>query len=306
MPLNLHRLEIFVTVVECGGFSAAASKLYLSQPSVSHQVRQLEQSLRTVLFDRSGSRIRLTPEGEVLLDYARRVFLLTDEAITALQQVSGLQTGTLVVGGSSTVASHLLPPALAAFRDRHDGIEVGIFAGNTEQVEKRLVDGKLGIAVIAGGVKAPQLSGQPILEDRLVLVTTPGHPLAGGPEPTPDRLADERFLLREHGSSTRLHQEELLTRWGLAGAVRTAEIWGSETVKQSVAAGLGVSVVSEHCVTWEVAQRRLAARPLAAARPRPIVLAHRGDRLLGPAEQAFIELLQSMHHTWPAPLRAIS
>ncbi|MEO3785155.1 LysR family transcriptional regulator [Actinocorallia sp. B10E7] len=303
MQLNLHRLGIFMTVVECGGFSAAASKLYLSQPSVSHQVRQLEQSLRTVLIDRSGSRIRLTPEGEVLLEYARRVFLLADEAVAAIRRVSGLQTGTLVVGGSTTVASHLLPPALAAFRDRYEGIEVGIFAGNAEQVEKRLVDGEIGVAVIAGEVRAPQLVGRPIMEDRLVLITPPGHPLASGPEPVQERLVGERFLLREPGSSTRAQQEELLERWGLAGDVRTTEIWGSETIKQSVAAGLGVSVVSEHCVEGESAQRLLSARPVASA--RPIVLAHRRDRLLGPAEQAFIELLQSMH-TWPARLRAIS
>ncbi|MFC9969878.1 LysR substrate-binding domain-containing protein [Spirillospora sp. NPDC127200] len=307
MQLNLYRLWIFMTVIEEGGFSAAAGRLYLSQPSVSNQVRQLEQSLRTTLIDRSGARVRLTPEGEVLLQYAKRVFLLADEAVTAIRQVSGLQSGTLVAGGSTTVGTYLLPPLLAAFRDRHPGIDVGIFVGNAEQVEKRLVDGEVGVAVFAGVPKAPQLEAEPILEDRVVLITPPDHPLAAGRAVDPGRLAGQRFLLREPGSSTRSVQEEALRDWGLEEAVR-AEIWGPETIKQAVAAGLGISLVSEHCVESEVASGRLAVLDVAPApQPRPIVVAHRRDRLLGPAEQEFIKLLKATH-AWPGsrPLRAVA
>lgn len=307
MQLNLYRLWIFMTVVECGSFSAAANKLYLSQPSVSNQVRQLEQSLRTILIDRSGARIRLTPEGEVLLEYAKRVFLLADEAVAAIRQVSGLQTGTLVAGGSTTVGTYLLPPLLAAFRERHPGIEVGIYVGNGEQVERRLVDGEVGVAVLAGEPAAPQLVSEPILEDRLVLITPPDHPLATASAVEPARLAGETFLLREHGSATRGLQEEALETWGLEESARS-EIHGPETIKQAVAAGLGVSLVSEHCVESELAASQLAALDVAPApEPRPIVLAHRRDRLLGPAEQEFIKLLRSVH-TWPSGrgLRAVS
>lgn len=306
MQLNLYRLWIFMTVIEEGGFSAAANKLYLSQPSVSNQVRQLEQALRTTLIDRSGARIRLTPEGEVLLEYAKRVFLLADEAVAAIRQVSGLQSGTLVAGGSTTVGTYLLPPLLAAFRAEHPGIDVGIFVGNAEQVERRLVDGEVGVAVFAGVPRAPQLVSEPILEDRVVLITPPDHPLADSVKADPAQLAGERFLLREPGSSTRAVQEEALAGWGLAEAT-TSEIWGPETIKQSVAAGLGISLVSEHCVESELADRRLAVIDVAGApEPRPIVLAHRRDRLLGPAEQEFIKLLRAVH-TWPSHrgLRAV-
>ncbi|MCW2885649.1 MAG: LysR family transcriptional regulator, low CO2-responsive transcriptional regulator [Streptosporangiaceae bacterium] len=306
MQLNLYRLWIFMTVVEEGGFSAAANKLYLSQPSVSNQVRQLEQALRTTLIDRSGARIRLTPEGEVLLEYAKRVFLLADEAVAAIRQVSGLQSGTLVAGGSTTVGTYLLPPMLAAFQAEHPGIDVGIFVGNAEQVERRLVDGEVGVAVLAGLPKAPQLVSEPILQDRIVLITPPDHPLVGSGWVEPERLAGERFLLREPGSSTRAVQEEALAAWGLDEA-QTAEIYGPETIKQSVAAGLGISLVSEHCVESELALRRLAVIDVTMApEPRPIVFAHRRDRLLGPAEEEFIKLLRDVH-TWPAhrPLRAV-
>ncbi|MEV8632612.1 LysR substrate-binding domain-containing protein [Streptosporangium sp. NPDC051023] len=307
MQLNLHRLWIFMTVVECGGFSAAAQKLYLSQPSVSHQVRQLEQSLRATLIDRSGARIRLTPEGEVMLAYAKRVFLLADEAVSAIRQVSGLHTGTLVAGGTTTVGTYLLPPLLAVFRERHPGIEVGIYVGNGQQVEKQLVDGEIGVAVLAGEPGAAQLVSEPILQDRLVLITEPGHRLAQAGTAEPSELAGERFLLREPGSSTRELQEQALETWALDEARRT-EIWGPETIKQAAAAGLGVSLVSEHCVERELADGRLAVLEIAPApQPRPIVLAHRRDRLLGPAEQAFITLLRGVR-SWPGQnrLRSIS
>lgn len=305
MQLNLHRLWIFMTVVECGGFSAAAQKLYLSQPSVSHQVRQLEQSLRTTLIDRSGARIRLTPEGEVMLEYAKRVFLLADEAVAAIRQVSGLQTGKLVAGGTTTVGTYLLPPLLAAFRDRHPGIEIGIQVGNGQAVERGLVDGDIGVAVLAGQPSAAQLVSEPILEDRLVVITQPGHRLADAGTAEPSELAGEPFLIREPGSSTRELQEQAMEDWGLEGST---EIWGPETIKQAVAAGLGISLVSEHCVEQELADGRLSAVEVTPApKPRPIVLAHRRDRLLGPAEQAFIAMLRNVR-SWPGinRLRSIS
>ncbi|MFI6601587.1 LysR substrate-binding domain-containing protein [Nonomuraea sp. NPDC050536] len=305
MQLNLHRLWIFMTVVECGGFSAAAQKLYLSQPSVSHQVRQLEQSLRSTLIDRSGARIRLTPEGEVMLEYAKRVFLLADEAVAAIRQVSGLQTGKLVAGGTTTVGTYLLPPLLAAFRDRHPGIEIGIQVANAQQVERGLVDGEIGVAVLAGQPGAAQLVSEPILEDRLVVITQPGHRLSSKGTAEPHELAGEPFLIREPGSSTRELQEQALETWGLE---QRTEIWGPETIKQAVAAGLGISLVSEHCVEQELADGRLCAVEVnPAPKPRPIVLAHRRDRLLGPAEQAFIAMLRNVR-SWPGinRLRSIS
>ena len=100
MQLNHHRVWIFLQVVECGGFSAAAQHLYLSQPSISNQVRQLERSLHVTLIDRSGARIRPTPEGEVLVDYARRMFALADEAVTAVHAVHH-RVGTHAAGSIS-------------------------------------------------------------------------------------------------------------------------------------------------------------------------------------------------------------
>lgn len=297
MQLNLHRLWIFVQVVECGGFSAAAQKIYMSQPSVSNQVRQLEQSLHTTLIDRSGSRIRPTAEGEVLLEYARRVFLLADEAVSAIGEVSGLVVGRVVVGGTTTVGTYLLPPLVASFRKQHPGIECDIFTGNAGEVTRALLGGDIGLAILAGRPASAQVLSEQVLDDRVVLVVPPDHPLAGQ-HVEPDALAKERFLVREQGSQTRQLQEDALERWELTGVNRT-EIWGPETIKQSVSVGLGVSLISEHAVARELQDGRLAMVEVAnAARPRPIVLAYRRDRLLSAAEKAFARVVRSLRG-WP-------
>jgi DNA-binding transcriptional LysR family regulator len=303
--LNLHRLSIFMTVVESGGFSAAAQKLYMSQPSVSNHVRNLEQSLQTTLIDRSGPRIRPTAEGEVLVEYARRVFMLTEEAVAAIREVSGVQTGRLEVGGTTTVGTYLLPRLLARFRDRHRGIECDIVVGNNGQIVKRLLDGELGVAIVAGQPGAPQLKTETVLDERLLLVAAPDHELAkqqldgtGRAHVTPADLASERFLLREPGSQTRDLQEAALIGWDLDDMAK-ADMWGPETIKQSVAAGLGISLISEHAIDAEVRDGRLMVLEVdPPLRSRPVVVAYRRDRLLSPAERAFLGLVRGLR-TWP-------
>ncbi|GGU96399.1 LysR family transcriptional regulator [Streptomyces albospinus] len=300
MELNLHRLWIFMQVVEHQGFSAAAHKLYMSQPSVSNQVRRLEQSLRVTLIDRSGTRARPTAEGEVLAEYGKRVFLLTEEAVAAVQQVGGLAAGRLLVGGSTTVGTYLLPALLARYQQRHPGIDCDVFVGNHEAVQERLLGGGIGIAVVAGTPQSDRLVVESVLDEHLVLITAPDHPLARRTTVGPADLtaARARFLLREQGSRTRELQEHVLADWGLAAAPR-ADIWGPEAVKQCVAAGLGLALISEHAVVDEVRAGTLAVLPVTPApRPRPISLVRRRDRLPSPAERAFLDVLRGLRH-WP-------
>lgn len=296
MRLNFHRLWLFLQVVECGGFSAAAQKLYMSQPSVSNQVRQLESSLGATLVDRSGARARPTAEGEVLAEYARRLFLLADEAVTAVRQVQGLTVGHLTVGGSTTVGTYLLPPLLARFRQDYPHIGADLFVANAEEVNRRLLDGEIGLAVIAGRPRSSQLQWEQVGTDRLVLVTPPRHRLAGRTV-DPHELAGENFLVREPGSHTRELQTVALHQWGLD--LEPAEVWGPEALKQAVGAGLGLSLLSEHAVHHEIQEGRLGRVAVEPAPPeRPIVAVHRRDRLLSPAEQAFLGLLRRREE-WP-------
>jgi DNA-binding transcriptional LysR family regulator len=266
--LNLHRLWIFLRVVECGGFSAAAQKLYMSQHSVSNQVRQLESSLSANLIDRSGTRIRPTAEGEVLVDYARRMFALADEAANAISAVQGIRAGRLVVGGTTTVGTYLLPPMLSRFRRQFPDVVCDLYVGNGTQLERWLLDGDVGLGVLAGTPAAEQLVSVEVITDDMVVIAAPGHALGGRSVVAAD-LGQERFLVRERGSSTRELQEKLLERWSL-GEVEIASMGSPETLKHAVRADLGIAAVSRHTVAEELRDGRLAeitVDPAPPARP---------------------------------------
>lgn len=292
MTLDLHRLWIFLHVIEEQGFSAAATKLYMSQPSVSNQVRKLEESLRVTLVDRSSARIRPTAEGELLAEYASRVFLLADEAISAVQQLSGLQTGRLMVGGSTTMGTYLLPDLVAEYRRRYPGIESHVFVGNHATVTQHLTSGEIGVAVVAGTPGESRLVGEPVLEDHMVLVAPPDHPLADRGPISGETLCGERFVLREPGSQTRQVQERTLAGWGVVDPPHT-DAWGPEVLKRCVRSGLGIALVSELAVAEELRAGTLVALP--TERPtetRVVSLVRRRDRILSPAENAFMELVR--------------
>lgn len=299
MDLNLHRLWIFVQVIERRGFSAAADELYMSQPSVSNQVRQLERSARVALVDRSGASVRATAEGEVLFEYAQRIFRLADEAVSALQEVSDVQSGNLVVGGTTTVGTYLLPPLVSAFQERYPNIECDIEVGNHSRVRGQLLDGEMGIAVVAGIPETPQLVSEPILTEGLVVITAPDHPLVGQRKIGPESVNGNRMLLREKGSQTRQLQEELLRRWGTP-QLATSDVAGPETTKRCVMQRLGLSLISEHAVIDELRTGTLATLDMnLPLENRPINVVHRRDRLLSPAERAFVALLRNVRD-WPS------
>ncbi|QVQ53499.1 LysR family transcriptional regulator [Spiractinospora alimapuensis] len=299
MDLNLHRLGIFLRVVDAGSFSAAARKLHMSQPSVSNQVKQLETSVRATLVDRAGSRVRPTAAGEVLAQYARRILLLVEEAGAAVEQVQGVRAGRLRLGGTTTVGTYLLPALISSFCAEHPGVESDLVVGNSEQVEEALLTGDIGLAVLAGNPTAPQLVAERILTDTLVLCASPSHPLGGATGVDPRRLAQERFLLREPGSSTRADQCAALRQWRLDNAT-TADIWGAETIKRSVTSGLGITLMSEHAVGDDLSAGRITVIGVdPPVRGRDIVACHRRDRLLSPAESAFLTRLRSIDE-WPA------
>ncbi|MFG2504682.1 LysR family transcriptional regulator [Streptomyces rubiginosohelvolus] len=292
MALDLHRLWIFLHVIEQQGFSAAALKLYMSQPSVSNQVRKLEESLRITLIDRSSARIRPTAEGELLAEYASRVFLLADEAVAAVQQLSGLQTGRLVVGGSTTMGTYLLPDLLAEYRRQHPGIDGHVFVGNNSTVTQQLMSGEVGVALVAGAPTEPRLIGEAVSEDQMVLIAPPNHALAGRGPITGEMLTGVRIVLREPGSQTREVQERTLARWGVVAPPHT-DAWGPEVLKRCVRAGLGVALVSEYAVSDELRAGTLVALPTHQdTETRDISLVRRRDRILSPAEEAFVDLVR--------------
>ncbi|GAC1447707.1 MAG: LysR family transcriptional regulator [Ktedonobacterales bacterium] len=253
--LNLHQLHIFRTVAACHSYSRAAAELPLSQPSVSLQVKALERSVGLPLFEKHGRSIRLTEAGRELLAYSERIFALIDETQLVLEELSGARRGTVNVGASTTAGIYVVPAALGAFHRQNTQVQLTLDVVNRFTVQERLLDGRVDLAVMGLIEDAHDLEVAEFVQNELVVIAPPRHPLAGGTAIPLESLVEEVFLLREAGSGTRTDVERIFAMRGMPLRVGM-ELRSSGAIKQAVVAGLGISVVPLSALELE----RLAGR----------------------------------------------
>jgi DNA-binding transcriptional LysR family regulator len=289
--MNLNHLAIFHAVAQTGSMTLGAERLDISQPAVSKQVHELERALHVHLFDRIGRRVHLSHAGEILADYARRLFALEREAEEALADVRAVGRGRVVIGASTTIGSYLLPGVLSEFSRRHPGIELLVDIENTEQIHRRLASMELDVGLTEGFVEEPELDGEVFHRDELVVIAPPGHRLARKRRVPLSALRDEPFVLREPGSGTRAVEERTLARLKLPFRVAMA-LGSTEAIKRVVADGVGLAIISRLAVHAECDAGTLAVLPVAGLRiQRPLHLVRRNGRRDSPALQAFCSIL---------------
>jgi DNA-binding transcriptional LysR family regulator len=244
-------------VAEHGGFSRAAAALRLSQPAVSKAVRELERQVGITLVDRSARTPRLTEGGEALYTRARELFGVERVAEDELRAIRGLERGVLRLGASTTIATYLLPEILGRFHAAHPHVALRVASANTRSIARRLLEGRLDIALVEGPVRHARLEARSWREDELVVIAPPGHPLARKRRVRAAALAAEPFIVRERGSGTRTVVQRALAARGLQ--MRAAMQLGStEVIKQAVAAGLGLAIVSRAAAADQLALGRIA------------------------------------------------
>ena len=295
--MNLHQLRIFYTVARLGSFSRAAEELRISQPSVSIQVADLERSLSVDLFEQLGKRIYLTDAGRVLEDYARQILNLVEEANSALAEVAGEYRGRLTIGASSTPGTYVLPRVIGAFQERFPNVTVTLDIANTRRIQERILRNELDVGIVGWEVSSHNLEVLPLLEDELVLVVPPGHQLAQAETVQAKVLRDQRVIMRERGSGTREAAEAALREAGVVLSP-AMELGSNEAIKETVAAGLGVTILSTLAVAPEVAARRLIVVPMndVSIRRSFRVVYHR-DKRMGKALRTFLDMLQTSVQT---------
>ena len=208
--MNLWHLAIFNAVAESGSISAGAKRLHLSQPAVTRQLRQLESLLGSTFFDRLPRGVRLTESGELLHDYAQRIFTLEREAETAIREMRQLGTGELVIGASSTIGNYLLPPMLAEFRRRYPAVEITVEIANAHTIETDLLSRRLALGLTEGRLKSADLHAQVFMHDEIIPIAAATHPLAHLRRVGIHAICRETLLQREAGSGTREFVEEAL------------------------------------------------------------------------------------------------
>ena len=254
--VTLRQLRTFKTVADLNSFSLAATRLKLSQPSVSYQVKELEEALGVPLLDRLGKRIQLTEAGTLLYGYARRILDVLDEATIAVEELRGIKRGTLRVGASTTVGIYLLPAALGAFKKLHPGLVISLEIGTRARVQEMVLRNELDLAVVGPALKDPDLAITAFLTDELVVVAPAGHSLAGHRHLSLKDLADQPFVMREAASGSRWSLEKATRKAGVKLTV-AMELGSNGAIKHAVESGLGLAVLSRYACTLELSSGRL-------------------------------------------------
>lgn len=261
MAINLHHLRLFTTIVDEGGFTRAARALRLSQPAISKSLNELERQLHVALLDRSGKSLVLTDAGRVLYTRASELFGVERVAERELRELRGLKRGLLRVAASTTIATYLLPPYLGRFHLRHPRVRIRTTSANTRAVLRALLESRVDVALVEGPVSDARVEVIPWLDDELVVISPPDHPLLSLPHVDVATVAQQQFLVREPGSGTREVSERAL---GLHGVrlTKTMRVGGTEAIKQAVAAGLGLAIVSRAAAADQLALGKIAILPV--------------------------------------------
>lgn len=290
MVFNLHLLRVFYQVCETGRFSAAAEQLYISQPAVSKNVKELEHQLGVSLIDRSHKKtaLKLTQAGQRMYQHARGIFALERAALTDLAALRGLTSGTLKIGASSTVAGYLLNQQIAIFQAANPELDIQVQVGNTETICNGLIDCHIELAFVEGETSDKRLTLLPWRDDELVFIQP-----AKSKQIAQKQLQTALWLVREDGSGTRTWSNRVLESCAIQ--VQRKMIFGSnEAIVNAVAQGLGVAVVP--CV---VAQALIRLGEVKVFYPdsrgrisRPLYIVTHQGRPLSPSAKAFYQLAQ--------------
>jgi LysR family transcriptional regulator, transcriptional activator of the cysJI operon len=249
--LENFRLKVFRTVAQHLSFRKAAEHLFITQPAVTLQIKALEEDLGVRLFIRSGNQIFLTPQGSLLLRYAKRMEALVAEAEQEIADGEGKLSGELSLGASTTIAQYVLPRLIGAFLLENPRVRLSLQSGNTELVVQLLLDGAIALGLIEGPARHREVRTEPFLEDEMVLIAPANSEME---RLTPEHLRSTNLLMREQGSGSRRVIELAL---GKAG-IRTKNFAGvmaldsSEAIKSAVEAGLGVGFVSRWAIAKEL------------------------------------------------------
>jgi DNA-binding transcriptional LysR family regulator len=287
--MDFDQLVTFVAVAELGNFSRAAEKVLRTQPAISAQIRKLEEENNARLFDRTKKAVTLTPAGERFLDYARQLLALRSEALQVVADAGTDVRGVLAIGANETTFLYVLPELLARYHAQYPDVRISVYRNFSHKVLQKVEDNIAEIGVITMPVRSSSLVVVPIFRDPLVWIVSSQNPLAKQKEVTLKDLADHDLILHKMGSLRRIMEKQL--RPFRPQLKVTMELTSAEMVKKFVAAGLGVSMISEAFVQEEIRDKKITIlRPEAETMYRELGMVYRDSRSLSRAANAFLLL----------------
>ena len=291
MNVTFRQLRLFLAVAELRSITGAARACHVTQPTVSMQLKELADSVGLPLYEVVGKRLDLTPAGEALAASARAMVEEWSNFEQQIDAMQGLKRGRLRVAVVST-AKYFVPRILGGFCARYPEIDIALDVQNRDGVVAALRDNRHDLYIMSRPPADLEIVSRPFLSNPLVLIAPEGHPLAGRKGLALAELAGERFILRERGSGTRLACDAHFAACAFTPAVRL-ELGSNEAIKQSVAGGMGLAVISRHALGVHLEDEQLTVLDVAGF---PIqsswsIIHPRGKRL-SPIAQEFLRVLE--------------
>ncbi|MGH7966661.1 MAG: LysR substrate-binding domain-containing protein [Candidatus Binatia bacterium] len=295
--MTLHQLKLLCALAKHRNLTRAGEELFLSQPAVTLQLKELQKEVGAALYERLGKTLYLTDAGLALERYAQRILALVEEATAAVQVLQKGDGGRIRVGASNTPGIYLLPPLLSAFRRDFPAVELTVEVANTQTIEEKIRRNELDLGIVGGCIHCADLTMLPWMIDTLVLTVGMKHLWAKRRTVAPQELETQSLLGREQGSATRETYENAFLQHHFP-LPRTAEMGGIEAIKRAVEAGLGVAMLSAYSVAREVKEKRLATLSLKGLHvTRSLSVVHHKDKTLTPPMRAFLKRLhESKRH----------
>ena len=288
--MDYDQLASFLEVAKLHSFSRAAEKIYRTQPAISAQIRLLEQETGERLFNRSGKRVQLTPAGEILERYARKIIDLHREALEAIAELNQTVRGKLQLGANEATCLYVLPKTFAEFRQLYPLVQISIYRNFSHKILQKVQEGAVELGIVTLPQTATNLEVIPVFRDDMQVVVPANHPLARQRSVTLEEVAQYPLILPKTGR-TRVVLDRLLRdyREHLQMSMELASV---ETIKKFVSAGLGISLISRAYAQSEVAAGVLKLIPLEGMKlQRELGLIYRRDRYLSRPAKVFIEVL---------------
>lgn len=296
--ITIRHLKIFLTVAETRNMSEAAARLYVSQPTVSQTIGELEKMYKARLFERYPKELFLTEAGRTL----RAQALLAVEAFDRLDEVmkGEGERPSLRIGATLTVGSTVLCPILDELRSIRPNVDLSVQVDNTRTIESKLLQNELDAAIVEGIIHREEILSSPIISDCLILVCSPGHPFAARKSVEPEELAGQPFVLREQGSGTRALFESFMARRRLPLNI-SWECSSTATIKQAVMRGYGLSVLSARLVSGELSRGELKRVNVeGCAWQRSFLLCYHRNKVISDTLRRFLDISAS-YSSYGAP-----
>jgi DNA-binding transcriptional LysR family regulator len=290
--MDLRHLETFVKIAELNSFTKTAEELYITQPTVSKQIIDLEEYFGVRLIDRTKRRVALTRAGEILFRFGKEFMALRKETIDAMEAFKGLKKGMIIVGASTIPGIYILPHVLNIFREHYGGIQIKLIVSDSKDIMDKMEQGQIDIGFVGARDNSKKLEFEKLLDDTIVIIAPPDYPSTMNL----DNLKKYPFIMREKGSGTRNFFHFALKKLGINPMTDlqvVAELTDTEAIKEAVKSGMGISYVSKMAVNGDIMQGHMnviRVQGMGDLRRSFYLVSRKGKSLL-PQVKALIEII---------------